>query len=69
MSSVVAAEVLLGIAAIYAVIGLVTAFVFVAGGVRHLLARETVVTPLARIAMMPAALALWPLLVRRWRAR
>jgi hypothetical protein len=69
MSAVVVSEILLGIAAAYAVIGLVTAFVFAAGGFRRLLGRETQVTAPARLLMMPAALALWPLLVCRRRVR
>ena len=68
MSSVSVARIVLDLAAAYAVIGLVTAFVFAAGGWKRLLGGATTVTPLARLVMMPAALALWPLLVRRWRA-
>ena len=69
MSAPVLAGLVLGVAALYGAAGVVIALIFAAGGVNRLLGRQTQVTPLARLIMMPAAAALWPLLVGRWRRR
>jgi len=69
VSAPVVAELVLGVAACYGALGAVVALAFAVGGVTRLLDRAAAVTPAARILMMPAALALWPLLVCRWRRR
>jgi hypothetical protein len=61
------AELFLGILALYGAAGLVTAICFALFGVRRALALDGRVTWGARILLVPAAAALWPLVLRRWR--
>ena len=67
MRAVGAAELCLGILGLYGAAGLVTAIFFALFGVRRTLPRDGRVTWGARLLLMPAAAALWPLLLRRWR--
>jgi hypothetical protein len=56
--------------AFYAVMGLVTAVLFVTFGVSRVLDPGTTVTRGARILWLPGAAALWPYVLVRWlRAR
>jgi len=67
MSGVGAAEVFLALLALYGAAGLVAAVFFVLFGVRRALALDGRVTWGARLLLMPAAAALWPVVLRRWR--
>jgi hypothetical protein len=59
------AAVLLSCAALYAGIGLACALAFVISGVT--VVQSAPVTVGARILIFPAAAALWPLVLARWR--
>jgi hypothetical protein len=52
---------------IYALVGVVTALAFVTNGVTKVLPRPVSVTFGARILLLPAAAALWPYVLFRWR--
>jgi hypothetical protein len=52
--------------ALYALIGLVTAILFVTFGVSRVLGQGASVTMPARILWLPAAAALWPFVLVRW---
>ena len=54
---------------IYALVGVVTALAFVTIGVTKVLPRPVPVAIGARILLLPAAAALWPYLLFRWRYR
>lgn len=54
---------------IYALVGVVTALAFVTIGVTKVLPRPVPVAIGARILLLPAAAALWPYLLFRWRCR
>jgi hypothetical protein len=56
--------IVLEVLALYALIGLVTAILFVTLGVSHVLGAS--VTMPARILWLPAAAALWPFVLVRW---
>jgi len=60
------APVLLGAAALYALAGVVVALAFVTVGLAAVLPAGTPVTIGARILFVPAAAALWPVVLRRW---
>ena len=53
---------------LYALVGLVTAVAFVTKGVTQVLPHPTRVTIGARILLIPAAAALWPYVLYRWRS-
>jgi hypothetical protein len=52
--------------AFYAVMGLVTAVLFVTFGVSRVLDQGTTITRGARILWLPGAAALWPYVLLRW---
>jgi hypothetical protein len=52
---------------LYALAGLVTALAFVTTGVTRVLPHPVPVTVGARILLVPAAAALWPYVLYRWR--
>ena len=52
--------------AVYAVMGLVTAVLFVAFGLSRVLDQSTTVTLGARLLLLPGAAALWPYVLARW---
>jgi hypothetical protein len=52
---------------LYALVGLVTALAFVTMGVTRVLPHPAPVTVGARILLIPAAAALWPYVLYRWR--
>jgi hypothetical protein len=54
---------------IYALVGVVTALAFVTFGVTKVLPHPVPVTVGARILLLPAAAALWPYVLFRWRHR
>jgi hypothetical protein len=54
---------------IYALVGVVTALAFVTIGVTKVLPHPGPVAIGARILLLPAAAALWPYLLFRWRYR
>jgi hypothetical protein len=61
----IATVLLVGLAA-YVACGIVTAVAFVAGGVSRALPEPAAVTIGARVLLVPGAIALWPIVVRRW---
>jgi hypothetical protein len=61
----IATIVLYGLA-FYAVIGVVTAVLFVSFGVARVLPHAATVTAGARILFLPGAAALWPYVLIRW---
>jgi hypothetical protein len=67
MTGAGAAEIFLGILALYGAAGLIAAVCFALFGVRRALALDGRVTWGARLLLVPAATALWPLVLRRWR--
>jgi hypothetical protein len=58
----------LGAIGLYALAGLITALAFVTTGVTRVLPHPAPVTVGARILMIPAAAALWPYVLYRWRS-
>jgi len=52
---------------LYVAAGLITACAFVSFGVTRVLPHPVPVTVGARILLLPAATALWPLVLIRWR--
>jgi hypothetical protein len=66
LADVAVARVLLGLAAAYAGVGGAVGAAFVLFGVRRSVAAEGSVTIGARLLLFPAALALWPLVLKRW---
>jgi hypothetical protein len=52
--------------ALYAVLGVCVALAFVVLGVTRILPQPAIVTIPARVLLLPGAVALWPVLVRRW---
>jgi hypothetical protein len=57
-------------AALYALAGVVVALAFVTAGLSAVLPAGTPVSPGARALLVPGAIALWPIVLRRWlRAR
>ena len=60
------ASLLVFIAAAYVATGLVVSIAFVLFGVTRALSHPVEVTPGARILFIPAAFALWPLVLVRW---
>jgi hypothetical protein len=52
---------------LYALAGLLTALAFVTMGVTRVLPHPAPVTIGARILLIPAAIALWPYVLYRWR--
>jgi hypothetical protein len=58
----------LGGIGLYALAGLLTALAFVTIGVTRVLPHPAPVTIGARILLMPAAAALWPYVLYRWRS-
>lgn len=52
---------------LYAAIGVLVALAFAAGGILRLLPRGRPATIGARLILLPGAVALWPLVLRRWR--
>ena len=66
LADVVVANALLGVAAAYVGTGGVVALAFILFGVRRAVGAEGRVTPGARLLLLPAAAALWPLVLKRW---
>lgn len=66
MQAVAAARVLLGVLAVYGAAGIATAVPFALFGVRRALAGAGKVTLGARLLLVPAAVALWPIVLWRW---
>lgn len=66
MSGVAFAEGLLALLAAYAAVGAAVAVGFAIAGVRRALPTDGSITLGARLLLMPAAAALWPLVLRRW---
>jgi hypothetical protein len=52
--------------ALYGIAGVLTAAVFAMFGVTRVLSGAVQVTPGARVLLLPAAAALWPLVLARW---
>ena len=52
--------------ALYALLGIVTAVLFVIFGVSQVLPHSATVTVGARILLLPGATALWPYVLIRW---
>jgi hypothetical protein len=52
--------------AVYAVLGICVALAFVVLGVTRVLPQPATVTIPARVLLLPGAVALWPVVVRRW---
>jgi hypothetical protein len=52
--------------ALYVLLGIVTAIVFVIFGVSQVLPHSATVTVGARILLLPGAAALWPYVLLRW---
>ena len=52
--------------AVYAVLGICVALAFVVLGVTRVLPQPATVTIPARVQLLPGAVALWPVVVRRW---
>ena len=70
VSAVAAAEGVIGAVFLYGACGLATACAFALGGAARVMPGTDRVTVGARILLIPAAAALWPLVLRRWlRAR
>jgi hypothetical protein len=63
---VAAAKALIAVVAVYAGAGAIVAVCFVLFGVRRALGVEGRVTGGARMLLVPAAVALWPIVLRRW---
>lgn len=61
-----AAQAILDIALVYLVLGAVCAVGFVTLGIGRVLPRAGPVSLGARIMILPGAVVLWPLLLRRW---
>jgi hypothetical protein len=61
------AMILLGALVAYVAVGILTAIAFVTSGVTRV--QPAPVTIGARILLIPGAIALWPLVMSRWRAR
>ena len=59
------AMIVLAVLAAYVAVGLATAVAFIAGGASRILAEPAPVTIGARILMLPAAIALWPVILKR----
>jgi hypothetical protein len=59
-------RILLDLAAIYILAGVIVAFAFVTAGLAVVLPAGTPVTIGARILFLPAATALWPIVLSRW---
>jgi hypothetical protein len=55
------------ILAIYPAVGLIVAIAFVSYGVTRVLPTPATVTPGARLLLIPGAVVLWPLVLKRWR--
>lgn len=53
--------------ALYVLVGIVAAIAFVVWGVTRVLPQAGAVSPGARILLLPAAAALWPYVLSRWR--
>ncbi|HUB96016.1 MAG TPA: hypothetical protein VL993_08870 [Stellaceae bacterium] len=68
LSAVAAADALIDIAALYAGVGFVVAVAFSLFGVTRALTVEGRVTIGARLFLLPASTALWPLVASRWLA-
>jgi hypothetical protein len=66
LADVAVAQALIGIAAAYAAVGGAVALAFALFGVRRAVAAEGSVTSGARLLLLPAAMALWPLVLKRW---
>ena len=52
--------------ALYAALGICVGLAFVVLGVTRILPQPTTVTIPARVLLFPGAVALWPMVVRRW---
>jgi hypothetical protein len=52
--------------ALYALLGIVTAIMFVTFGISKVIPRSSTVTVGARFLLLPGAAALWPYVVMRW---
>ena len=52
--------------ALYALVGLITAVLFVISGLTQVLPHSATVTIGARILLLPGAAALWPYVLMRW---
>ena len=52
--------------ALYAVLGVCVALAFVILGVTRILPQPATVTIPARVLLFPGAVALWPVVARRW---
>lgn len=66
MRGVAIAEVLLTLVAAYGAAGMATAVAFATAGATRVIPGAQV-SLAARLLLMPAAVALWPLVLRRWR--
>jgi len=66
MSAVGVAHIVVWVAELYAALGAAVALGFVAAGISRTSPRPGRVTIGARALFFPAALALWPLILRRW---
>jgi hypothetical protein len=66
MSAVAIAEAMIRVAEVYTALGAVVALGFVVSGIAHIPPHPSRVTFGARTLLFPAALVLWPLILRRW---
>ena len=67
MSAVAVARIVVWLAEAYLSLGLAVALAFVAFGVERVLPEPARVTWGARLLLLPASAALWPLILKRWR--
>jgi hypothetical protein len=61
-----AAEIILATAGIYALAGLVFAVAFVTAGIGRIDSAARGAPPAFRLLVLPGSIALWPLLAARW---
>ena len=52
--------------AIYAAIGIVIAIPFVIAGAHRIFDEHADMSPMARLAILPGAIVLWPVVLKRW---
>lgn len=65
-SALIAAHRVLGAAALYVALGVAVALPFVLFGAKRAVGQAGAVTAGARLLLLAAAAALWPLVLRRW---
>jgi len=64
-----AATAILTLAAVYLAIGIAVGVAFVGGGIGRTMPDAGLVSPGARILILPGSALLWPVILRRWIGR